>query len=46
MTAGNSSVTKALMDKKIIEEIYNKIMNDPNFRLLEYLKYDTSLGRE
>jgi hypothetical protein len=22
------------------------MMNDPNFKLLEYLKYDTSLGRE
>jgi hypothetical protein len=34
------------MEKKIVEEIYKKMMNDPNFKLLEYLKYDTSLGRE
>jgi hypothetical protein len=34
------------LEKKIGEEMFKKIMNDPKSKLLEYLKYDSTLGRE
>jgi hypothetical protein len=48
LTAGQSKISQGTHHTKDIEAMMqaNKVTTDKNFKLVEYIKYDTTLGRE